>query len=169
MLVKNMSKLHKKWIIFCAEYLVLIEGVLFLLCVLQNKTFSRQLEVVLSGGMLVIVALTIAKLLKKLIHKRRPLKKKELFVPFDRYAFPSAHSASLFALTAFLLMQHFWIGMTSLVVTIFIVVARVYSQVHDYIDIAGGFVIGVITTYYLAPYVSLYVGSYLVPMLLLPN
>jgi membrane-associated phospholipid phosphatase len=161
-----MSKLQKAWVIFCAEYLVLVEGLLFLVCIYQSGGFTEQITTTLEGGMLLIVALTCAKMLKKLIRKRRPLKRSELFVPFDRYAFPSAHSASLFALTTFILSQHLLLGIMSLIVTVLIVVARVNARVHDYIDIAGGFVIGVGVTYYLSPYVIVYVTTYLVPTLL---
>lgn len=166
MLVKNMSTLQRRWILFCAEYLVIIEGILFFLCIIQVKNVEQQLKITISGVVIVAVSLIIAKLLKKLIHKRRPLKRKELFNPFDRYAFPSAHASVLFALSTFLLMQHFWIGLASLTVAIFIVVARVYSRVHDFADIAGGFVIGTAVSYYLAPYVTTYVDGHLLSSLL---
>ncbi len=161
-----MSKTTKFFYIFCAEYLVLFAGVLFLLCVVHMDTFTKQLEVLLVGGMLLVISLTIAKILKKIIRKPRPLKRTELFKPFDRYAFPSAHSASLFGLTSYIVGQNIWIGVASLLVTVFIVVGRVKTNVHDYVDIAGGFVIGVSVTYYLSPYIILYVSGYIIPVYL---
>ncbi len=162
-----MSEAKKNLVLFCAEYLVVIQGLLFLICVLQGENVSEKSIILFSGLILLIVTLTVAKIIKKIIHKRRPLKKTELFVPFDRYAFPSAHSASLFSITVFILSQHLWLGVVSLITTLLIVIARVESRVHDYLDIAGGFVIGVGITYYLAPYVLTYVTIYLVPSLLI--
>lgn len=167
MLYISMRIPRKKLLIFCAEYLVLAEGFLFLMCIFLAGERVRQLEVLLVGGMLLVLSLTFAKILKKIIHKRRPLKRTEMFKPFDRYAFPSAHSATLFALTAYMLGQNFFIGFLSLLVTVCIVIARVKTRVHDYVDIAGGFVIGVTIVYYVAPYVIAYVTTYLLPTLLL--
>jgi membrane-associated phospholipid phosphatase len=160
---------RKKLLIFCAEYLVVVEGFLFLMCILLAGGRTQQLEVLLVGGMLLVLSLTIAKILKKIVHKRRPLKKTEMFKPFDRYAFPSAHSATLFALTVYVLGQNLFVGILSLFITICIVIARVKTHVHDYVDIGGGFVIGVATVYYVAPYVIMYVTTYLLPTLLLAS
>lgn len=167
MLGESMTGTRKTFIIFSAEYLVLVVGILFLVCVLQRNTLSEQLEMILVGGMLLIVALAIAKIFKKLFHKRRPLKRTELFVPFDRYAFPSAHATSLFCITSYMLSQNIWIGTAALGITTLIVIARVESRVHDYIDIAGGFIIGVGVTQYLTPYITPFATTYLVPTLLL--
>jgi membrane-associated phospholipid phosphatase len=162
-----MSSIEKRFSIFCAEYLVLVSGVLFGLCALFGKTFFKSIEIILVGGMLLVISLTIAKILKKVIRKARPLKRTEMFQPFDRYAFPSAHSASLFALTAYILGQNLLIGVLSLICTVLIVVGRVKTHVHDYVDIAGGFVIGVAVTFYTAPYIIIYVTTYLIPALFL--
>ncbi len=162
-----MSSFEKRFSIFCAEYLVLVSGVLFGICALLGENLSTQVEIILVGGMLLVISLTIAKILKKIIRKARPSKRTELFQPFDRYAFPSAHSASLFALTAYTLGQNLLIGILSLVCTVLIVVGRVKTNVHDYVDIAGGFVIGVAVAFYLAPYIIVYVSTYLVPALFL--
>lgn len=161
-----MSKTKKKIIIFCAEYLVVLEGLLFIVHVLQFPTTYEKLGVLNSGILLLLISLLVTKVIKRIVRKRRPPKKVEYFIPFDRYAFPSAHSTTLFSIAVFILSQDLVFGILSFSIAMIIVVARIQSRVHDAMDIFGGFVVGVSVTYYLMPYVVSWVNSFLVPAFL---
>jgi undecaprenyl-diphosphatase len=166
-LVEIMSpKYIKSGIIFCAEYLVLVQAPILLFTVLQLPTHSEQIGVILSCLILFLSALSVTKILKRIIRKRRPAKKVEYFIPFDAYAFPSAHSTALFSISAFIISQNLWSGIISFCISLCIVIARVKSRVHDFSDILAGLVIGISVTYYLIPYVTTFVYSSLVPVFL---
>lgn len=161
-----MSKFKKTVIIFCAEYLVILQGIIFLVYGLQRPLVYDKIGVLSSGIILFLTALLITKIIKRIVHKRRQPKKNEYFIPFDRYAFPSAHSTALFSIAVFMISQNIMIGVLSFIVAFIIVIARVKSRVHDAMDIFGGFVIGVSVTYYCMPYVLAFVYSHLVPIFL---
>ena len=156
----------KSGIIFCAEYFVLAQVPIFLLLVLQYPTLQEQLGIVISCLVLFLSALLVTKILKRIIRKRRPSKKIEYFIPFDRYAFPSAHATALFSISAFIISQNIWSGIISFCISLCIVIARVRSHVHDFSDILAGLVVGVSVTYYLMPYVITWVYTSLVPLFL---
>lgn len=158
-----MSQIKKHFIIFCAEYLVIIQGLLFVLLIVQTDGGREKVVVLFAGVTLLGVSLLVTKILKRIIRKKRPPQRVEFFVPFDRYAFPSAHATALFSMTLFILSQNVWIGLASLMVSVLIVIARVQSHVHDYVDIVGGFFVGVVATYGLMVYVTTYVNTVVVP------
>ena len=155
----------KSGIIFCAEYLVLAQVPIFLLLVVQFPTLSERVSITVSCLVLFLSALLVTKILKRIIRKRRPSKKVEYFIPFDRYAFPSAHATALFSISAFIISQNIWSGGISFLISLCIVIARVKSHVHDFSDILAGAVVGVSVTYYLMPYVTTWVYTSLVPAL----
>jgi membrane-associated phospholipid phosphatase len=158
-------KYIKSGIIFCAEYLVLAQVPIFLLLALQSPTLPEQAGVIISCFVLFLSALLVTKILKRIIRKRRPSKKVEYFIPFDRYAFPSAHATALFSISAFIISQNMWSGLISFCISLCIVIARVKSHVHDFLDILAGLVVGVSVTYYLMPPVTTWVYTSLVPAL----
>ncbi len=164
MLLHIMSRFIKVGIIFCAEYLVIAQVFIFLLFATQALTLPLRMGIILTGVTLLLCALLLTKILKIIIHKRRPPKKIEYFTPFDRYAFPSAHATALFSIATFIISQNILIGVISFFVSFCVVIARIKSHVHDFSDILGGFVVGVSVTYYLMPYVTTWVYSFLVPM-----
>lgn len=166
MLLNDMSKFEKASIIFCAEYLVVAQALVFLVVGLQAPSLPEKIGTLVSGIILLLVSLLVTKIIKRIVHKRRPPKRIEYFIPFDRYAFPSAHSTTLFSITAFILSQNLWIGIISCIVSLTIVIARVKSNVHDFSDILGGFAVGISVTFYCMPYVTSFVYSSLVPALL---
>ena len=159
------SKYVKASIIFCAEYLVIAHALVFLFFGLYAPTRSDTIGILVSGVVLLLLSLLVTKIIKRIVHKRRPPKKIEYFIPFDRYAFPSAHSTALFSITAFMLSQNIWFGIIAFLISLVIVIARVKSHVHDFSDILGGFIVGIGVTYYAMPYVVVSVHQYVIPFL----
>jgi undecaprenyl-diphosphatase len=166
MLLENMSKLRKGMIIFCAEYLVLGAGLIFLIFVIDQLTMIQRVGTVFSGGSLLLISLSVTKVLKRIIHKRRPPRKVEFFMPFDRYAFPSGHATALASISLFMIMQNTLLGSIISLISLIIVIARVQSRVHYGLDIVGGVIVGIIITYFTMPYVVGYVNFYLLPAIL---
>ncbi len=155
----------KSGIIFCAEYLVLAQVPIFLLLALQSPTLPERAGVIITCLVLFLFAVLVTKILKRIIRKRRPSKKIEYFIPFDTYAFPSAHATALFSISAFIISQNIWSGIISFGVSLCVVIARVKSHVHDFSDILAGLVVGVLVTYYCMPYVTTWVYTSLIPVI----
>ena len=161
-----MSRRAISFVIFCAEYLVIAVGFIFIAVGLQENSLYASITTYLTGGSLVLLSLAITKILKRIIHKKRPPKKVELFMPFDTFAFPSGHATALSSITLFILLHSIPLGICVLICSLMIVIARVRSYVHDTIDIIAGIVVGVSITYFLHPYVFLFVAVYLSPTFL---
>jgi undecaprenyl-diphosphatase len=159
--------MYKKWIIFCAEYMVLIEGVLLAVFAysVSPGLFSSAL-LFLSATICLLVSVAAAKVLKQIIRKKRPAAKTEYFRPFDTYAFPSGHATGLFSVTYFIASIDIMFGAVSLLVTLFILSGRVKSHVHDTVDMLGGAFLGVVLTYILMPSVTESFVPYLIYALL---
>ena len=101
-----------------------------------------------------MATMTIVVLLKNIIEKpRSPL----ALVYENSYAFPSGHTASamvtlliLFYLSQFI-KNNFWKRFTQVFAVawlISIISARIYLQVHDFYDIAGGIIVASIVFYF---------------------
>jgi undecaprenyl-diphosphatase len=98
--------------------------------------------------------MTIVVLLKNIIEKpRSPL----ALVYENSYAFPSGHTASamvtlllLFYLSIFI-KNNFWKRFTKFIGTVWLILiisARIYLQVHDIYDIAGGIIVASLVFYF---------------------
>jgi membrane-associated phospholipid phosphatase len=159
----NMSDTTKKLTIFCAEYLVIVVAIIFVYLIYIQDTVAEEISIILIGGILFLLVTAFAAILKRIIHKNRPVQDFELFVPFGEYAFPSGHATMLFAVTFFIFTESYTLGLISLLFSSIIVVARVKSRVHDAKDIIGGVLIGTLLTYALLPYIATYVITYLTP------
>jgi undecaprenyl-diphosphatase len=143
-----MPSFPRSIVIFCAEYLVLIQGILFLLLLNQRENISEALAIFCTGTMLLLLSLFITKLLKIIIRKKRPAKRIEFFEPFDTYAFPSGHATALASLVLFVSVYSTAIGSIMCLVGLAVVIARVQSHVHYVSDIIGGITVGLLVTYY---------------------
>ena len=156
-----MSVIGKRFTIFCAEYLIVAEGFVFLGCIYTLKSLSEKLSAVLSALAVLTLSLCVARVIKIFIKKDRPLGK--LFIPTGRYAFPSGHATGLFSVTFFIFTESYTLGILALIISLVIVIARIKSKVHDLKDIVGGAIIGTLVTYSSLPYIATYVGMYVVP------
>jgi undecaprenyl-diphosphatase len=138
---------YKKLIIFFAEYVVLLQGVLLLILSVRQKDTVVAVAVFVSGVIVLLISVIVTKILKVIIHKKRPPERIEYFEPFDRYAFPSGHATGLFSITLFMWSQSTLFGILGLLVTVLILTARVKSHVHDVVDIVAGACVGSVVTY----------------------
>ena len=161
-----MSRKVIPFIVFCAVYLVVAVGLIFVLVGFFKHPQHGAITTYLTGGSLLLLSLTIAKVLKRTIHKKRPPKKKELFMPFDTYAFPSGHATGLSSITLFIFLYSIPLGICSLIISLVIVIARVESYVHDTVDIIGGIIVGSLVTYTSYPIVLNFVDVYISPLFL---
>ncbi|MFA6325099.1 MAG: phosphatase PAP2 family protein [Candidatus Paceibacterota bacterium] len=151
-----------KLIVFFAQifpYIVIILAGIFLLLhheVFYSKNPIRELiqkwqEIVLvflSG----ISAWCIAAILKIFIHTARPFNFFTNVVPLMHptdYSFPSGHSTFFIALALAIFFYHKKIGYYFIFFAILIGLARIMAGVHFPIDILGGYIIGILTAYFI--------------------
>lgn len=148
-------------IIFTAEYLpylvILIAGIFLLwhhdVIKSQNpfKAFAqkwREIVLVFFSG---IFAWILAYTLKLIIHIPRP------FVQFSDvqallsetdFSFPSGHSTFFMALAFALYISHKKAGHIFIFLALLIGLARIAAGVHFPVDILGGFILGILTAYF---------------------
>lgn len=158
--------MHNKVIIFLAQYLVIVEGMVLLILSLQQNTLFSAVGIVLIGGSLLIISVATTKIFKYLIHKSRPPKDQELFTPLDTYAFPSGHATGLASVSMYITLNSVILGAIAIVVSLIIVYARVKSRVHDTYDIVAGTIVGVAVTLLMVHHVTNYISGYFIPALL---
>ena len=158
--------MKKKIIIILAEYLVILEGGLLFYLSLGAHTFIEQIRILVVAVILLTFSLIISKILKKVINKSRSPNMQEYFIPHDKYAFPSGHATGLASVTIFLFFNSIILGTLGLMLTLFTVIARVKSHVHDSYDIVAGLVLGSSITFFLFTPVTTFVAKYVVPLLL---
>lgn len=154
-----MSSFSRKIIIFGAEYLIIVEGLVFLILVSQKDTRTEASLFFFSGIVLILLSLLMAHILKLLFHKKRPPKKQEFFAPGDIYAFPSKHATILTVLIFFIFQESVSYGALVLCLGIVIVTCRVLAQVHRTQDIFFGILLGGVTAYIAMPYVLAFTGG----------
>jgi hypothetical protein len=86
------------------------------------------------------VALITPHILKRIINKPRPNGK--------FYGFPSGHTSSVFASAAFFHKRYGWqYGIPAYIIAGFTGWSRVEAGKHDYWDVAGGAIIGILSAY----------------------
>lgn len=95
-----------------------------------------------------ILAWLISTFLKDIFATTRPfltngLEIKTLTIPFD-HAFPSSHTAAIFALSVTIFFHHRKLGYIFISTSLAVGIARVLANVHYPIDILGGAIIGTI-------------------------
>lgn len=92
---------------------------------------------------MIVITVALAKVVKIVIKKPRPKNAYKEITPYDTYAFPSAHAAGVTAATLLFFSEQHLLGMVSLLVSLFVIVSRVKTSVHDTYDMIGGIVLAV--------------------------
>lgn len=161
-----MTNISKNSIIFFAEYAVVVPGILLLLASLQANSLVEEVHIFVTGSILLLTALFIARVLKIVIKKKRPPQEVEFFTPGGIYAFPSGHATGLASVTLFIIMQNVVLGLFAGIISLLIMRARVKAHVHDGYDMIAGVCVGGLTTYLLASYVSRDITPYLMAVFL---
>jgi undecaprenyl-diphosphatase len=140
-------------------YLVIILAVIFLLfhheIINSNNPFKafskkwREIVLVFFSG---VTAWVIASILKIIIQAPRPYLVLENIVPLLQktdFSFPSGHATFYMALAFALFFSHKKIGYLFMFFALLIGLARIIIGVHFPIDILGGYILGIITTYFI--------------------
>lgn len=92
----------KKLIIFCSEYLVIALLILALILALEQNSLYEGVYILVVGSLVLGLSLVCKEVLKRVIRKERPSSDIKLFIPGDRYAFPSGHATGVASVTVFL-------------------------------------------------------------------
>ncbi|MBP6888619.1 MAG: phosphatase PAP2 family protein [Candidatus Pacebacteria bacterium] len=158
--------MSKKVIIFFAEYGVLFQGGLLIIISLQKHSWVEEMEVFVTGGVVLLLSLTVAKILKHVFRKYRPGLSSQFFKPRGFYAFPSGHATGLASVSSFITRIDLVLGFFAWVTALLVMYARVKAHVHDVYDMVGGVIVGLLVTYYVTPIATQYVLSFLVPSFL---
>ncbi|MEK6808780.1 MAG: phosphatase PAP2 family protein [Nanoarchaeota archaeon] len=102
------------------------------------------------GGIAIFI---IAIIIRLLYFKERPNKEpyNNLFEKIDAGAFPSLHSARITFITLVIIYstQNFLLSMFLIIICVFVYYSRIYLKKHDYIDVIGGIIIGIIFWYFI--------------------
>lgn len=125
---------------------VIIAGLIYL-WVIDGRVKKEQVVHAIMAG---VIAWTISQIIKTVFPTMRPyqqfgLTPLTIFVPSDS-AFPSAHSALIFAIAVTIWLHDRKIGSIFMMSALLIGLARVIANVHFPIDIVGGAVIGTVTS-----------------------
>lgn len=140
-------------IIFCAEYLYLVVILLTLLAWIREPKENRLkflLSVVAAGA----VAFILSRIAGKLYYDPRPFVTEHVKPLISHAAdngFPSDHALLTGTLTAIVYFFNKKMFVAMSILTVIIGVARVLAKVHSPLDIAGGWIFGIIgalTSYY---------------------
>ncbi len=94
-------------------------------------------------GVFAFLSVLVAKLLKRIINKKREVKD-QLFPTTSSYAFPSSHAAGLSSILVSTFGDPVWYFIATSAA--FILLARVKGKVHDIKDIVGGLLVGSLVT-----------------------
>ena len=136
-------------ITFLASFLiwVMFAGI-FILWLIDGRI---KKEVALHAIFGAILAWILTEMIKNLVPSIRPfdfngLTPFTLTVPLGG-AFPSGHTASAFALASSIILHKKTLGIVYLIAAIGVGVGRIFSNVHYPLDIFGGILIGILSTY----------------------
>jgi len=143
-------------VVFVAQYLFLFVIVLLGLAWLNTKDKNTKVKFIVSVIIAGIIAFILSRIASKFFYDTRPFVAqhvKPLFPHAADNGFPSDHALLTGTLTAaaYFFNKKYATGM--LVLTILIGIARVWAKVHSPLDIAGGWVFGIVGAfagYYLA-------------------
>jgi undecaprenyl-diphosphatase len=132
--IRFISKLGDGWI------WILLGGAIFLLD-------SNGGIVLLQMAMAIGTELLIYKIVKEMCSRKRPfdlLKSVTCIInPYDRYSFPSGHTATAFAVVATAGLHYDLLFMPLLLLAFLIGFSRVYAGVHYPSDVVAGALLGV--------------------------
>lgn len=136
-------------ITFLASILIwLMFAGLFVLWLIDGRI---KREAVLHALFSSLVAWVFAQMIKSLLPTQRPFELNgfspmTLTLPIDG-AFPSAHTAVAFALATSVWLHNKKIGLIFLITAALIGLGRFLGNVHYFVDIVGGAVIGIVVVY----------------------
>lgn len=136
-------------ITFFASFLIwILFAGLFVLWIVDGKIKKEQ---ILHALFSLILAWAVAEIIKALFPTTRPFVTNGKFpltltVPGGA-SFPSGHTAAVFALAVSIWLHKKKLGLWYIVGAVLVGIARILSNVHYPIDILGGAVLGILTSF----------------------
>lgn len=138
-------------IIFCAQYLFLLVILLEILAVIRlGKGIDQKVRFIVAIVIAGVIAFILSRISSKLYYDPRPFVRehvKPLFPHIADNGFPSDHALLTGTLTAIAYFYNKKYATIMLIPTLIIGWARVYAKVHSPIDIAGGWIFGIIGSF----------------------
>ncbi len=139
-------------IIFCAQYLFLLVILLEVFAVIRlGKDVDQKVKFLVAIIIAGVIAFILSRISSKLYYDPRPFVRnphiKPLFPHIPDNGFPSDHALLTGTLTAITYFFSRKYATIMLIPTLIIGWARVYANVHSPIDIAGGWVFGIIGSF----------------------
>jgi undecaprenyl-diphosphatase len=137
------------FVTFIASFLIwFMFGGLFILWVIDGRIKKEQ---VLHALLATLLAWVLAQMIKNLFPTPRPFEINgrlpfTLFVPSSS-AFPSGHASAAFGLATSIWLHDKKLGVVFVVLAVLVGLGRVLSNVHYFLDIVGGLIIGISTAY----------------------
>lgn len=127
-------------------YIFGVLGLGYLLGWLWPNPFLRQ--AMLTVALSVLLTMGIVTLIKYLVRRERPHPPGEFVVfPYDRYSFPSGHSARMVALAVSTLFFYPLFGWALVVITLGVAVSRIVVGIHYFSDIVVGIGVGTLVAW----------------------
>lgn len=138
------AKIKEKTAVFCARYLPW----LVVVAIFAYTVWLERIDIFFSA----VAAGVVGRGLNEAVHlfykKKRPAQldpNVKTLVPSPKnLSFPSGHASFMFGISFFILLISLPAGITLLLLSAIIGVARVYCRVHWWQDIAGSLVVGLI-------------------------
>jgi undecaprenyl-diphosphatase len=114
---------------------------------------NQLCQVVLITILAIVLTGAIVTMIKFMVRRSRPKPPGEFVLfDYDRYSFPSGHSARVAALATGIMLSYPLIGGCLMILALSIAIARVGVGVHYLSDILAGFTIGVVVTEMMVSY-----------------
>jgi membrane-associated phospholipid phosphatase len=89
-----------------------------------------------------VIALSAAGAIKVFTHRARPFERSWFYLPQDRYAFPSGHSARMGAIAVVVAVRHCPLALPVFALAFLVAACRVLVGVHHFTDVTVGLLLG---------------------------
>jgi undecaprenyl-diphosphatase len=137
--------------VFCASYLAYILIALFLIVVLISKDHWKDkiYFLIVTALSTLIARFGVTELIRYFYHRPRPFLVEQpihQLLTDPSWSFPSGHATFFFALATIVYLHNRKWGAFFLIAAVIVSLGRVAAGVHDLSDIAGGAVVGIVTT-----------------------
>lgn len=141
---------------FVAEYFVFLGAFVVMVLVAQQGGIYGSVRILGVLGVTVGLLWFFGALLKYIIRRERPSGRLSNMVMRDRYTFPSMHALTLSSATYYVFTHNIGLGIIMMLITLFVLIARVETRMHYISDMIVGCILGILFTYLMLPMVVKY-------------
>ena len=123
--------------------------IFFILLIIVTSFFEHYLAQKLFWGF--VLTYFIAVVIRLFYFKERPHSESynNIIEKIDASSFPSLHTARIFFIMLTMVFYEFWLIIVFLPVALLTSYARIHMKRHDWIDVIGGMLLGIITFFLL--------------------